>query len=146
MTNLFHLPEEFSLIEICSIEFTVVLYNKSISFLETISSPSECMTLPVRIASAIFWTCMLAAFIEKRTTDIKEVSDCFNNFENLKPLIQTLENHFNIQISSDKNDSTYSDHFYYTLIKAVKSELLGPDSNELYKECSKLRETINSLI
>lgn len=109
--------------------------------------------------------CMLAANIEGRQTDILEVQRCISDFGELKPLVDVIEDYFDIkvkQLTKDSNNSQNTaeeaynnntsrdnsvnngkDNPYYITIKFVKNELLGSGKDEMFKQARGLRNLMD---
>jgi len=102
------------------------------------------------IAENIYIICMITAYIEKRSTDIKEFSDCLNDYRILRQLVQTIENYYDIHISSNprcnNEEAEGKSNLFYPILKSVKVELLGTDADHSFALTRELRTVIHAFI
>jgi len=99
------------------------------------------------VAEDIYEICMIAAYITNRSTDIKEFADCLYDFNTLKELISTIENHYGLSVSSyplcnDKEEIDSRKNIFYPFIKSVKVELLGNSTESAFDLTRDLRTII----
>ena len=96
-------------------------------------------------AENIYVVCMLAAFIENRSTDIKEYTECINNYGKLEKRVMVIEKHYGIYVSSDPEIADGVDNMFYPVLKYVKTELLGSKADHALKMTRALRNSMNKI-
>jgi len=127
--------------------------------------------ISLSVSSNISAIVMLAKNIEGKQAYIDDVQDCINNFENLKPYVETIEKAFGITVAASSNasvkdgkvdvekiQSMYMDknvplaqkmaarkNPYYYQILFVKQELLGAGSEAMFSQARGLRNLLNKI-
>ena len=118
------------------------------------------------VTTNIATVCMLAANIQGKQTNIKEIQDCINFFPALSPLVDIIEEYYGIHVKTTEiktkiQDATRDnlgksklagaskggkDNPYHAILLFIKQELLGPGAEKMFDQARGLRNLINKII
>jgi len=120
------------------------------------------------VSTNIAIICMLAARIKGQQSSMKEVQNCINDFSRLAPMVQEIEDYYDINVTvgnsvkksnsmgatvetveknrnvSKKNSG--ENNPYFNIIQNVKKELLNPENDKMDDQSRGLRNLINKVM